>query len=177
MEDDKKNITVPTHNEQFRHGSDLEGSSRNHIFTKNMVSRRNQLQYTQQKLSDLTGIKLRTIQNYEKGQQPKGYNAVAIAEALKCSLDWLLIGKGPEPPGPGEDYKAGENEIDLERGPVDIDLLSTIIKGVEKYLYERNLELQAEKKARAISLLYELFMDKEKKVTGKIINSYMRLVV
>lgn len=108
MDNNKENTTVPNHNEQFRPGSDPGGSGRNHIFTKNMVLRRKQLHYTQQDLSDLTEIKLRTIQNYEKGQQPKGYTAVDIAEALECSLDWLLTGKGPEPPDPGEKKQAAE---------------------------------------------------------------------
>lgn len=109
MEDNKENTTISTRNEQFRPGSDPERSGRNQIFTQNMVSRRNQLQYTQKKLSDLTGIKLRTIQNYEKGSRPKGDNAIAIAKALKCSLDWLLLGEGPEPPDPGEEKQETES--------------------------------------------------------------------
>ncbi|MCK4528638.1 helix-turn-helix domain-containing protein [candidate division WOR-3 bacterium] len=80
------------------------------IFAKNLVSRRNSLQYTQQKLSDLSGVKLRTIQNYEKGSRPKGDNTIALAKVLDCSLDWLLMDMGPEPEPPGTEKQIDKTE-------------------------------------------------------------------
>jgi len=49
----------------------------------------------QQVLATKVGVSLTTIQNYEGGQYPKGELAVALANALGCSLDWLLAGKEP----------------------------------------------------------------------------------
>lgn len=112
MEYDEESNMVPALKVGSGFGSGLKPSSRNHIFTKNLVLRRKELQYTQQKLSDLTGVKLRTIQNYEKGFKPKGDNIIALAEGLKCSLDWLLLNKGPEPEPP---YM--ENQVD-KPGPL-----------------------------------------------------------
>lgn len=111
MEDKKKNITVSTNNEQFRLGSDPEGSSRNQEYAERLAKRRTKLGYTQQIISDLTGIGLKTIQNYESGAWPKGDYAIALSKALKCSLDWLLLGEGPEPPDPGEEKQETENAL------------------------------------------------------------------
>jgi len=82
-------------------GSDPRRSSRNLGFAKRMAERRSFLGYTQQKISKLTGIGLKTIQNYESGTLPKGDYAIRLAENLDCSIDWLLIGGAPaeaEPP-------------------------------------------------------------------------------
>jgi hypothetical protein len=51
MENNKNNTTVPALKSGSGFGSGLEASSRNQIFAKNLVLRRNQLHYTQQKLS------------------------------------------------------------------------------------------------------------------------------
>lgn len=110
MENDKENSIVPTLKSGSGVGSGLEASSRNQIFAKNLVLRRNKLRYTQQKLSDLSSVKLRTIQNYEKGYKPKGDNIIALAEALECSLDWLLMDKGPEPGPPDKEKQVGKTE-------------------------------------------------------------------
>ena len=37
---------------------------------------------------------------YESGVYPQGDNAVSVANALDCTLDWLLMGEGPEPDNP-----------------------------------------------------------------------------
>ena len=44
----------------------------------------------------MTGVSNTTLQNYESGQYPKGEHAIALAQALTCSLDWLLVGKEEE---------------------------------------------------------------------------------
>jgi len=148
MENNKENNVVPALKSGSGVGSGVEVSSRNQIFTKNLVARRNQLQYTQQKLSDLTGVKLRTIQNYEKGGKPKGDNILALAEVLECSLDWLLLDKGPEPDPPGE-----EKQID-KPGP-----LYNKVKTPDTHINDQCVEYSsgADEFGKAVAGLKEIF--------------------
>ena len=59
-----------------------------------MRQRREMLGLHKQVLAEAVGLSLTTIQQYENGQMPKGNHAVRLAEALECSLDWLLAGRG-----------------------------------------------------------------------------------
>lgn len=49
---------------------------------------------SKQELAAQVGVSQTTIQQYESRQLPKGEYAVRLAEALRCSLDWLLAGRG-----------------------------------------------------------------------------------
>ena len=163
MEDNKENTTVPASQSGSGVGSGQRPLSRNQIFAKNMVLRRKELHYSQQKLSDLSGIKLRTIQNYEKGYRPKGDNIIALSEVLKCSLDWLLMNKGSEPDPPG-----GEKQIDkpeplynkveipgvsdgVVKYSAGVDLKDKLIRSQEKlisHLEKENNDLKAQLEAK-----------------------------
>jgi phage repressor protein C with HTH and peptisase S24 domain len=50
---------------------------------------------SQTALSRKVGVSATTIQNYESGKFPKGEFAISLANALGCTLDWLLAGRGP----------------------------------------------------------------------------------
>ena len=63
-------------------------------FAERLRRRRVQLALRKQDLAAQVGVSLTTIQQYENGQLPKGEFAVRLSEALRCSLDWLLAGKG-----------------------------------------------------------------------------------
>ena len=55
-----------------------------------MVAHRKKLGYSQEELSQLSGISLRTIQRLESGTvQPRGYTLRALAESLQVPLDDL----------------------------------------------------------------------------------------
>ena len=101
---------VPTLKIGSDKSSDLASKVGTAIFAKNFKKRRNDLGYSQQKISNLTGVGLKTIQNYEAGSLPKGDYAIALAEVLDCSLDWLLMDKGPEPEPPGEEKQIDKPE-------------------------------------------------------------------
>lgn len=58
--------------------------------------RRESLGLRKQALADAVGVSLTTIQQYENGQMPKGGYAIRLADSLRCSLDWLLAGRGQE---------------------------------------------------------------------------------
>jgi len=47
--------------------------------------------YTQQKMSDMIGVALRTYQCYEQGKREPNYTTlIKIAESLNVSTDYLL---------------------------------------------------------------------------------------
>lgn len=58
--------------------------------------RRNELGYTQQKLADLTGIQVRTLQKIEKANYGSLKNAIAIAKALNTTVEKLFYEKPSE---------------------------------------------------------------------------------
>ena len=70
-------------------------------------------------LASQVGVSLTTIQQYENGQMPKGEYAVRLAQVLRCSLDWLLAGRGPqrlETPDFGQTVMVPMVEVRLSAG-------------------------------------------------------------
>ena len=62
-------------------------------FDARVKGRRNELGMTQSDLSHLIGVSKTTIQSYESGNIPKGLNLFRLSRALKCSIDYLLLGE------------------------------------------------------------------------------------
>ncbi len=76
------------------------------IFAGNLRERREELGLTQKELAIRTQINVNTIQNYESGSSfPKGDYAIALADELTCTIDWLLSGRGERPKPPPPDGK------------------------------------------------------------------------
>lgn len=63
-------------------------------FAARLRQRRAQLGLRKPDLAAAVGVSLTTIQQYENGQFPRGELAVRLADALRCTLDWLLAGRG-----------------------------------------------------------------------------------
>ncbi len=82
-------------------------------FAQRLRQQREKLGMHKQDLASRVGVSLTTIQQYEKGQMPKGEFAVRLADVLDCSLDWLLSGKEPEGSG-----NLGEGEARLVMVPM-----------------------------------------------------------
>lgn len=60
-------------------------------FAKRLRHERHAASLTQEQLSGLCGISQHTWSRYETGQwQPHGHRLTAIADALGCSVDYLL---------------------------------------------------------------------------------------
>ena len=81
-------------------------------FAGRLRRRREEQGLRKQELAARIGVSLTTIQQYENGQLPKGEFAVRLAAVLRCSLDWLLAGRG------GPDSVAGGEEEDLVMVPL-----------------------------------------------------------
>ncbi|MDR1241207.1 MAG: helix-turn-helix domain-containing protein [Deltaproteobacteria bacterium] len=71
-------------------------TSKDPAFAERLKGKRRELGLNQESLAKMTGVSNTTLQNYESGQYPKGGHAIALAQTLACSLDWLLMGKAAE---------------------------------------------------------------------------------
>lgn len=89
--------------------------SRQHLgaaFAGRLRQRRRELGLHKQAVAAGVGVSLTTIQQYENGQLPKGEYAVRLAQVLRCSLDWLLMGRGEAEGGAFREGRAGgETEL------------------------------------------------------------------
>lgn len=81
-------------------------------------------------------------------------------------LNWLLTGD--------ENFNQSA-ETQSPEGPVEIDLLSEVIKGVEDFLKSRKLVLDPDPKARLVAILYDRFAESGKGVDQKTFNNYLEL--
>ena len=63
-------------------------------FAARLRQRRSQLGLRKPDLAACVGVSLTTIQQYENGQFPRGELALRLADCLRCTLDWLLAGRG-----------------------------------------------------------------------------------
>lgn len=76
-------------------------------FAERLRLRRTALGLHKQELASRVGVSLTTMQQYEHGQLPKGELAVRLSTALRCSLDWLLAGRGQPEGG----FQAEDTEL------------------------------------------------------------------
>lgn len=164
MENNKENSVVPALKTGSGFGSGQTPPGRNQIFGKKLKERRELFGFIQSELAKKIGSNKGTIQNYELGSLPKGNYAIALAKVLECSLDWLLMDKGPEPDPPGGEkqidktstlYNKVEPEIIREAGPemeygAGMNLKDELIYSQKKiitHLEKENSDLKAQLKA------------------------------
>jgi transcriptional regulator with XRE-family HTH domain len=122
---------------------------------------------SQKEMAIRAGIAVSTYQYYEKGAKNIPAEVLSLLTTFGVSAEWLLTGKG-------EMFQSQiKEEFNLK---VDQDLLQQVIEAAEELLAESNLTLPANKKARLLSLLYQLFDETEKKVSKKTVQEYIRLV-
>ena len=111
MVDNKENSVVPASKSGSGVGSGLEASGRNQYwFGKPIKERREALKISQEKLGKMVGVSTTTIQNWEAGTWPNGKYIVTLGKVLKCSLDYLLTNKEPEPGPPGKEKQIDKPE-------------------------------------------------------------------
>lgn len=100
---------------------------------------------TQQQLAERVGGTKRGIQENESGKSSPGAKVLHALHLAGVNLGWLLTGHGP----------IFHRELVAPRPPVNQDLLSEVIAGVEQHLEAEGLMLSPGKKAQLVSLLYE----------------------
>lgn len=83
----------------------------------------------------------------------------------KVNLHWLLTGEG-DPDGAGPE---------TVQEPMDLELLTEVVIGIERFLRSENLELDPKPKARLIVLLYDRFHSAKERPKKKVIQEYLKL--
>jgi phage repressor protein C with HTH and peptisase S24 domain len=78
---------------------------------------------SQSALSRKVGVSATTIQNYESGKFPKGEFAISLANALGCTLDWLLAGKGPMYNSTEDSFQGNQSLGVVRVNTVDAELI------------------------------------------------------
>jgi transcriptional regulator with XRE-family HTH domain len=119
------------------------------------------------------GISRAQLFKYLKGDQSPG---TAFYQRLKANipwinLEWLISGEG-EP-----DLREIEGPPKTPPPPVDLELLESVIAGVEGVLGMANKELDPDKKAQVIILLYEYFHKSGEEADSNIVSKYVKLAV
>ncbi|OOZ41633.1 hypothetical protein BOW53_02840 [Solemya pervernicosa gill symbiont] len=94
----------------------------------------------------------------DEKSEPSRPNLVKLAYNTGVSLEWLILG----------DHPKYVNEIDRNAairgaGALDRVALHTVLRLLDEALEDRGLRLDADKKAQAIDLLYDLYMETENK--------------
>jgi Bacteriophage CI repressor helix-turn-helix domain len=119
-------------------------------------------------LAQVIGKHKQNITNAKKRGVPLNW-VLEISTQFDYSLDWLVHGEEPR--------KRVDRSIEGEkRPPIDNKLLENIIAAVEGGLNRRELTMDPDKKAQAVSLLYELYADTQKEVTEETVVRYLKLV-
>ena len=144
-------------------GSGLEISSRNQkSFAFRLKSRRDELKITQKELADFVGVTKNAYQTWEISTNPSAKYIAGLAEKLKCSTDYLLMEKGPEPELPEVEKQidkpeplynkveapgVGDRMVEYNAG---MNLKDKLIHSLEKivaHLEKENSDLNARLKA------------------------------
>lgn len=92
-------------------------------------------------------------------------NLFALADETGYSAKWIALEKGTK----------REVKALTAAGDLDLSFLTATIQAVEEYLDAQELTLQAEAKAKLITLLYEICAEKGK-VEQPAVARYLRLV-
>lgn len=89
-----------------------------------------------------------------------------LAKETGFSAEYIATGKGIK--------RVGQVSPDTETGP-DLGFLTTTVQAVEEYLDMQELDLEPAAKAKLITLLYEICVDKGK-IEAPAVARYLRLV-
>lgn len=101
-------------------------------------------------LSNKTDISETQLFRYIKGEQePSITKCLAISKQCNIDLNWLITGEGQSEPS---DQNNSCNSIDEE-------VLQGVIEAIEGHLDNNNLELDADKKAQLITIIYNEVID------------------
>lgn len=115
---------------------------------------------TYKQISEITGVKYRTIQNYLAGDRAIGSEFLAaLSEQMGVSATWVLTGEGPMliPPEAAPEP------------PIDLDRLRLAIEVVEEGLEAFGRFAPPDVKAGLIVAAYELLQAEGERATAQII--------
>lgn len=117
----------------------------------------------QDELAASIGVPLRTYSRYETGERPPKIDTLQGLGRLGIDLHWLITGKGQ--------MVHAENVASVPSNiPLDLPMLSEIIRIVEEWLDRHNRSLGPVKKAEVVATLYEIAVDDREKTGDAIVD-------
>ena len=111
---------------------------------------RKALKYTQSRVSEAIGSKLRSWQDYEKGSMTPGGQVFAGLSRLGVNTNWLFTGEGPML------MAELESKTPTDWNP---ELLRQVIEAVETALDVSGREMDPPDKAELILSIYDLYAE------------------
>lgn len=134
------------------------------------------LKYTQTRMGEAVGGKLRSWQEYEAGKRMPGGHVFEGLAALGINVNWILTGEGPKLIS---DLGGPPSEAEQSTGSgasPDFALVAEVLDVITEVLSERQLELPFDKRVQLAHYLYKEFLNSQTKPTrGKVIE-LVRLV-
>jgi transcriptional regulator with XRE-family HTH domain len=113
---------------------------------------RKKLNLSQEEFGKLVGVRKSTISRYESGTIPGDENLRRIAEIGNTTIDWLLRGDRPLKPQPSKHPQYAD---DRGAAPLDVALLTEVLKEINNFIADKGLKLLAQREARLIALVYD----------------------
>ncbi len=138
---------------------------------------------TQGDLANSLGIRQATVSDAKKRNSVPAEWLIKLYWSHKLNPVWIADGICPMYAGQQE-CELSEEYMLTSKGRVygrpkepvvDIDMLTRIIEGMEKYLAKKQRFLMPRKKARIIALLYEHFKAAKKNVNFETVERYLEL--
>ncbi|MDY0164421.1 helix-turn-helix transcriptional regulator [Desulfobotulus sp.] len=122
------------------------------------------------------GIGESTLRNILKGASPRADHLAAIAFAAGVTLDWLATGQGIKSAVELRRLTRDRCAATPDVAPLNFQLLQSIISGVEEGLQMLNKDLEPDKKAQLVALLYEHFQKSGNETDSGTVLKYLKLV-
>lgn len=124
---------------------------------------REALGYTQKRVAEAVGGKLRSWQDYESGTVP-GSAVIAGLVGLGINANWLLTGEGPIRTEELRNQLHPDAHAD---GPVDRHVLRDVLEVLEEVLQQQGRELAPAAKSELVLHLCDEIAEQEGKRPGK----------
>ena len=124
----------------------------------------------QKVFAEMVGVHNSTFSRWERGEQyPSQPDICKILQICpQVNPTWFLTGEGP--------MERGADPQQSTPTAFKRSLLKDVVEAVEEHLDSRDLELVPDKKAELITVLYEMFAEKEeKKIDKAVVLSLVKL--
>lgn len=114
--------------------------------------------------ASLLGSSKTTVFNYEKDKRAPDVHYIVKVLGLHPSINptWLVLGEGSMERGADQPPASVPKSVNLS-------LLETVIVAVEEHLASTKGQLPPTKKARLISIVYDMYANKEDKKVDKAV--------
>lgn len=113
----------------------------------------------------MVNVHVNTLGRWERGEQYPSQPDICNILKIRTSINptWLLTGEGPM-------ERSAAEQLPVSAGcPVDCSLMEAVIAAVEDHLAKGRKRLAPDKKAKLITILYDIFAKKEEKKVDKAV--------